>query len=183
MALAYEVLPSVVEDTIIAALKADPVLGAALASVTSFRTQAHGQLLKASGRQLPLAAVVYGGGDYQPLSQGRRVHIAQFAVLLYTENLRAEKASRGDAYSILERLPVVLVGETLGLDIDHFELEQIELLSLAEDVRRGVTVYQATFSTRIAMLEVESTVDLEAIHGAMTTPAGAQLTAQTETTP
>lgn len=187
MALQFEVKPSAVETAIIAQLQADTVLAGLLNSeVASYRLEDHVKLVRVAGRRLPAIAVAYTGGDYERLSHLERIHHAQFAVLVYAQSLRSEEDSRAGAYAILERLPLVLQGEDLGLDMEALEMTQAELISFGDDVARGVAVYQVTFTGQIALVTVADEDDLDRLDGTITLttedgPTSASITAQTET--
>jgi phage gp37-like protein len=113
-----------VEDGILAAIRGDEVLAAALKTIESFQgqnLQAIEDELAHTPHRFPGVFVVFVGADYKPLTQFEEEADFTFALLAVAQSLRGNQAARRGTsgsmgtYSILNELRRLLIGNTLNL--------------------------------------------------------------------
>lgn len=139
----------IIEQRIIATIKADPTMSAYLKTCESYQGQLE-EDLQILPRLFPAAFVMFEHGDYRPMSNEEEEADFTFTLLLASQTYQGNVAARQGApgmvgvYTMLRDLRILLVGQTFGLpDFPPFLLIEEEAILNT----KALSVFGATYKT------------------------------------
>jgi len=168
-----------IEDAVVAALAADPIVAAYARDVRSFQGTLE-QALEERSFLDPAFLVIVNGGEFEPMGHLQHEVQIELGVMVRSTNLRGDKYQRAPSsaseigtYQMVQDALRVLTLEDLGLDgLSELQPQGWELLQSGAIPNRTLSAQIIGFSTTAELREAAPDDALETVEATYETPDG-----------